>query len=130
MLPNASKTKTPSSNTPHDHLYAFPSLLPLAVPSQPDILHVTRPDRSSSERLLTGTLPLGRDITVDNATLRFAQSNDRICRFLNIVLRGLEVNDHAFKEGEKQTMIWREELETLADQQGGEFRPLPPRLNL
>jgi hypothetical protein len=33
----------------------------------------------------------------------------------------MEAIEHAFKEGEKQTMIWREELETCAEQQGSEF---------
>ncbi len=38
--------------------------------------------------------------------------------FLEAILRSLEAAEHAFRDGEKQTLIWREDLETCADQQG------------
>ena len=38
--------------------------------------------------------------------------------FLDVIVQGLEAVEQAFRDGEKQTMIWREELETCADQQG------------
>ena len=41
--------------------------------------------------------------------------------FLHVILRGLEAAEHAFRDGEKQTLIWREELETCAEQQGSEW---------
>lgn len=32
-------------------------------------------------------------------------------------MRGLEAAEQAFRDGEKQTMIWREEVEVCAEQQ-------------
>ena len=58
---------------------------------------------------------------VDEQLLKLARSCDRLSGFLDIVLRGLESVGDAFKEGEKQTMIWREELESCGEQRGGEF---------
>ena len=37
-----------------------------------------------------------------------------------MILRGLEAAEHAFRDGEQQTLIWREELEACAEQQGCE----------
>ena len=118
MLPNASKAKKSSIVSSHTKLDRFPTLLPTSVPSPPDILRVTSPDGASSKRLLSGTLLLGRGARGDTPTLRLAQSCNWLEGFLNTILRGLEAIEHAFKEGEKQTMIWREELETCAEQQG------------
>lgn len=121
MLPNASKSKKTSVVSSHPKLDTFPTLLPTTVPSPPDILQITSPVGACSKRLLTGTLPLGRGTRGDSSVLRLAQSCNRLEGFLNTILRGLEAIEHAFKEGEKQTMIWREELETCADQQGSKF---------
>lgn len=118
MLPNASKVKKSSVVSSHPRLDRFPTLLPTTVPSPSDILRITSPDGASSKRLLTGTLPLGRGTRGDTPNLRLAQSCNWLEGFLNTILRGLEAIEHAFKEGEKQNMIWREELETCADQQG------------
>lgn len=52
--------------------------------------------------------------------LSLAQVSDRITGLLDIVLRGLESAEAAFREGEKQTMIHREDLETCAKKQGSE----------
>jgi hypothetical protein len=43
-----------------------------------------------------------------------------------MAMRGLESVEHAFKEGEKQTMIWREELESCGEQRGRESFGAPP----
>jgi hypothetical protein len=118
MLPNAAKTKKNSTISPHSKLDSFPSLLPTLVPSLPHVLSISSPDRSSSKRLLTGTLPLGTGQVVDEQLLKLARTCDRLSGFLDIVLRGLESVGDAFKEGEKQTMIWREELESCGEQRG------------
>jgi hypothetical protein len=118
MLPNAIKAKKASTISAHPKLDSFPSLLPTIVPCQPHVLSVSSPDRSISKRLLTGTLPLGTGAVFDELLLKLARSCDRLSGFLDIVLRGLEAVDHAFKEGEKQTMIWREELEECGEQAG------------
>jgi hypothetical protein len=55
---------------------------------------------------------------VDEQLLKLARTCDRLSGFLDIVLRGLESVGDAFKEGEKQTMIWREELESCGEQRG------------
>jgi len=120
MLPNAAKAKKASTISPHFKLDSFPSLLPTIVPSPPHVLSVQSPDGSSSKRLLTGTLPLGRGQVVDEQLLKLARTCDRLSGFLDIVLRGLESVGDAFKEGEKQTMIWREELESCGEQRGCE----------
>ena len=57
---------------------------------------------------------------VDEQLLKLARTCDRLSGFLDIVLRGLESVGDAFKEGEKQTMIWREELESCGEQRGCE----------
>ena len=118
MLPNAAKAKKASTISPHAKLDSFPSLLPTIVPSPPHVLSLQSPDGSSSKRLLTGTLPLGRGQVVDEQLLKLARTCDRLSGFLDIVLRGLESVGDAFKEGEKQTMIWREELESCGEQRG------------
>lgn len=118
MLPNAAKAKKTSITSSHAKLDSFSSLLPTSVPSAPDVLHLSPPDGSCSMRLLTGTLPRGSRTRCTRSTLRLAQTCNRLEGMLNTILRGLEAIDHAFKEGDKQTMIWREELETCADQQG------------
>jgi len=71
--------------------------------------------------LFTGTLPLGKGQVIDEQLLKLARSCDRLSGFIDIVLRGLESVGDAFKEGEKQTMIWREELESCGEQRGGGF---------
>lgn len=118
MLPNAAKAKKSSTIAPHFKLDLFPSLLPTIFPSLPHVLSISSPDKSSSKRLLTGTLPLGAGQLVDEQLLKLARSCDRLSGFLDIVLRGLESVGEAFKEGEKQTMIWREELESCGEQRG------------
>lgn len=123
MIPGAIKVKKASTISAHPKLDSFPSLLPTIVPSQPHVLNVSSPDRSTSKRLLTGTLPLGKGAVFDELLLKLARSCDRLSGFLDIVLRGLEVVDHAFKEGDKQTMIWREELEECGEQRGRQLTP-------
>lgn len=123
MIPGAIKVKKASTISAHPKLDSFPSLLPTIVPSQPHVLNVSSPDRSTSKRLLTGTLPLGKGAVFDELLLKLARSCDRLSGFLDIVLRGLEVVDHAFKEGDKQTMIWREELEECGEQRGRQLHP-------
>jgi hypothetical protein len=120
MLPSAAKAKKSAIVTPHTKLDSFPSLLPTIVPCLPHVLTVCSPDRSTTKRLLTGTLPLGSGLQVDEHLLKLARTCDRLNGFLDIILRGMESVEYAFKEGEKQTMIWREELESCGEQQGCE----------
>jgi hypothetical protein len=124
MLPNAAKAKKASSSSRHPKLDSFPSLLPTIVPSSPHVLRVSSPDMNSSTRLLTGTMPLGKGVLVDDQLLKLAETCDRLGGFIDTILRGLEAVGDAFKEGEKQTMIWREELETCGEQQGSKYRVL------
>jgi hypothetical protein len=61
-------------------------------------------------------------MSYSDQTLALAQVSDLIAELLEVVLRGLEGAEHAFRDGEKQTMIWREELETCGEQQGSESK--------
>lgn len=74
-------------------------------------------------RLLTGTFPLppGTPAVPPASILRLAQRSDALARLLDSALLGIESIQAAFKEGEKQTMLWREELETCGQQQGSEW---------
>jgi len=117
MLPNAAKAKKSATTARHSRLDNFPSLLPTVVPSPPHVLSVSAPGSTGSTRLLTGTLPLGKGASVDTQLLKLAGTCERLSGFIDTILRGLEAVGDAFKEGEKQTMIWREELESCGDQQ-------------
>lgn len=99
-------------------LAAFPSLLPSTPRVPPDVLAIS--PRGATSSLLTGTLllPDGTPAPPPRSTLALAESADMLETLLDVILRGLEAAQNAFKESEKQTMIWREELETCADQQG------------
>ncbi|ORY33369.1 anaphase-promoting complex, cyclosome, subunit 4-domain-containing protein [Naematelia encephala] len=109
-LPAVAKTENP---TAHPKLTHLPSLLP--SPVDPDVLLVSSPGSSTQQRLLTGTFPLP---ALTPQYLSLALASERLSGYLDIVLRGLEAAEHAFREGEKQTMIWREDLEACAEQQG------------
>ncbi|OXG13990.1 hypothetical protein C366_04983 [Cryptococcus neoformans Tu401-1] len=101
--------------TLHPRLISFPALLPANPPTPPTVLHIQARDASSIS-LLTGTFQLPSIPSVE--LLSLAQVSDRITGLLDIVLRGLESAEAAFREGDKQTMIHREDLETCAKQQG------------
>ncbi|WOO81875.1 uncharacterized protein LOC62_04G005390 [Vanrija pseudolonga] len=99
-------------------LATFPSLLPTTPRVSPDVLAIS--PRGATASLLTGTLllPDGTPTPTPRSTLALAESADKLETLLDVILRGLEAAQNAFKESEKQTMIWREELETCAEQQG------------
>ncbi|KIR81389.1 hypothetical protein I306_01624 [Cryptococcus gattii EJB2] len=101
--------------TLHPRLASFPVLLPANPPTPPTVLHI-QPGHTTSISLLTGTFRLASIPTAE--LLSLAQVSDRITGLLDIVLRGLESAEAAFREGEKQTMIHREDLETCAKKQG------------
>lgn len=101
--------------TLHPRLISFPALLPANPPTPPTVLHI-QPGHASSISLLTGTFQLPSIPSAE--LLSLAQVSDRITGLLDIVLRGLESAEAAFRDGEKQTMIHREDLETCAKQQG------------
>lgn len=103
--------------TLHPRLASFPALLPANPPTPPTVLHI-QPGHASAVSLLTGTFRLASVPTVE--LLSLAQVSDRITGLLDIVLRGLESAEAAFREGEKQTMIHREDLEACAKKQGSE----------
>lgn len=113
---------TASKPGPHEYLLGFPSLLPTQARSKVDYLTIASPRGTQSQRLLTGTFCLPpHTMRSARSFLRLAQISDRMADLLNIILRGLEACQNAFKEGVKQTMIWREELETCAEQQASEW---------
>lgn len=96
----------------------------------PDVLVVCTEPRSESPeriRLLTGSFYLV-DGTADPppaTTLSLAQRADALERFLDVILRGIQVCATAFRDSEKQTMIWREELEECGQQQDSESSETP-----
>ena len=54
------------------------------------------------------------------STLALAERAHAIVDLIDVVLRGLEACQAAFKEGDKQTMMWRDELESCGAQHGSE----------
>lgn len=56
----------------------------------------------------------------EDQILILSEIANKMCDYLDSILRGLENAEAAYKEGAKQTMLWREELETCGEQQGGE----------
>nr|XP_019010398.1 uncharacterized protein I206_04867 [Kwoniella pini CBS 10737]OCF49179.1 hypothetical protein I206_04867 [Kwoniella pini CBS 10737] len=114
LLPFMQKSNKPEPRpTFHSLLKSFPSLLPSNIPLPPNILSI------SSYPFLTGTLPLPPSQGKENAQeiLELSKISDRMSGYLDIILRGLENAEIAFRESEKQTMICREDLETCAQQQ-------------
>ncbi|WWD19682.1 hypothetical protein CI109_104144 [Kwoniella shandongensis] len=101
----------PPKPTIHPNLLTFPALLPANPPVPPSILRI------ASTSLLTGLFPLFTTSVTSPATLSLAKVSNKIMGYLDVVLRGLENAEAAFREGEKQTMICREDLETCAQQQ-------------
>ncbi|ORX40520.1 hypothetical protein BD324DRAFT_647447 [Kockovaella imperatae] len=97
----------------HELLKDFPCLLPSASPMPPDILRIGPPASDIRHLFLTGTYPT--DVRTD---LRQVLLVDKISEMLDVVLRGISVAHHHFREAGKQTMIWREEVETCGEQQG------------
>ena len=122
ITPNAASNA--SFSTPHLHakLDTFPALLPSTPFLSADILHLAPPSGSTSHSLLTGTFPLSSS-QIHSPVLDFAETASRLSLLLDVLLRGLETAEHSFTDGEKQTMIWREELETCAEQQGSKHVP-------
>ncbi|TYJ53254.1 hypothetical protein B9479_006122 [Cryptococcus floricola] len=109
------KEIAPTKQALHPHLSTFPALLPSIPPATSSILNIHSPSISLS--FLTGTFPLPPS-PPSREVLEIAQVSDRIVGLLDTVLRGVEGMELAFREGEKLTMIHREELETCAKQQG------------
>lgn len=74
-------------------------------------------------RLLTGTfrLPDGTPSPTPPSILALAERSDRLASLINVLFRGVESIEAALRDGDKQTMIWREELETCGQQQGSEY---------
>ncbi|OCF41363.1 hypothetical protein I317_04844 [Kwoniella heveanensis CBS 569] len=118
------KNTAPVKPTIHSSLSTFPSLLPSDPPISAHVLTI------SNRSFLTGTFPLSTlpsaspdsgfgpsSSTMGTAVLDLAKVSDRMAGLLNVVLRGLENAEQAFRDGEKQTMICREDLETCAQQQ-------------
>lgn len=112
---NKNKPKTPLR---HVALASFPKLLPTFAQTDPQILHLTPPGSSSTRQLLSGIYAVS-DVPQDQ-NLILAGIAHRMSDYLDVILRGLENAQAAQKEGSKQTMIWREELETCGEQQGSE----------
>lgn len=115
-------------NTLHAKLSTFPTLLPSNPPAVPDILSVSSPGgyvpiplrHEVFHNFLTGTFPL--DYSKPHpAVLKLAKSANRLTSLMNAVLRGLTEAESAFRESEKQTMIWREELESCGLEDGSKF---------
>ncbi|WWC94956.1 hypothetical protein V866_001808 [Kwoniella sp. B9012] len=106
-------TQTSPKPTIHSSLSTFPALLPSNIPLQPDILQIG----SSECSLLTGTFALPSNSQPTREILELSKISDKIVHLLNIILRGIENAEIHFREGEKQTMICREDLETCAKQQ-------------
>lgn len=107
---------SPLDTGPHSALSTFPSLLSDNPSLTPDTLCISIHSKKAL-RLLTGCFPLEGKGDPSDDVLRFARLTNAVSRYLNLILRGLETAEHAFREAEKQTMIWREELETAATQQ-------------
>lgn len=104
----------------HAALATFPCMLPTFTQTRPQILSVVPTRISRERRLLSGIYPVS-DVPQDQ-TLVLAGVAHRMSDYLDAILRGLENAELAYKEGAKQTMIWREELETCGEQQGCESR--------
>ncbi|CAK9782409.1 hypothetical protein CC85DRAFT_314014 [Cutaneotrichosporon oleaginosum] len=110
----------------HAKLEAASTLLPADPRPPPSVLHVAVPAQRprASARLLTGTylLPPGTPEDVPSAILEVAVRADKIAHLLDPVFRGLESCAAAYRDAEKQTMVWREELEACGEQQGMSVR--------
>ncbi|OCF61367.1 hypothetical protein L486_01015 [Kwoniella mangroviensis CBS 10435] len=113
FMRQAALTQTPPKPTIHPSLSTFPALLPSTIPLQPDILHIG----SSEYSLLTGTFASPSDSEPSQEMMELSKISDKIVHLLDIILRGIENAEIHFREGDKQTMICREDLETCAKQQ-------------
>lgn len=75
----------------------------------------------ATRKLLMGTYSLS-EVPEDQFFI-LSEIANKMCDYLDSILRGLENAEAAYKEGAKQTMLWREELETCGEQQGGGSGP-------
>jgi hypothetical protein len=122
-----SPTASSSKVEIHSSLSTFPSLLP-SITNSTDSLCLTY-QNLSPQRFLSGTFRLPSStssgpmaaLDPDPTIPRLADLSNRMMGCLDVVLRGFDAAEQAFKDGDKQTMIWREELETCGEQQGGEY---------
>ena len=118
-----------SSASRHSNLADFPSLLPAKPPVPADILRIRPPRTRKSSKFLSGTFSIKEAIGATSVAsanhgdvIRLSLVADKISDLLDTVLKGIEAAEHAFREGQKQTIIWREEVETCAHQQGSKSR--------
>ncbi|BEI94663.1 uncharacterized protein CcaverHIS019_0702440 [Cutaneotrichosporon cavernicola] len=104
----------------HEKLESAPTLLPSTPQPPPSVLVVSAPVQrsSASARLLTGTmlLPPGTPSNVPPAVLEVAMRADTITRLLDPVFRGIESCAAAYRDAERQTVVWRESLESCGQQ--------------
>ena len=68
--------------------------------------------------LLCGTFP---SASVDATSLAVAAVAESMSALFETLILGFEAAVLAWKDGARQTVIWREELETCGEQQGGEY---------
>lgn len=109
----------------HAKLNRSAALLPASSPLPPNVLAVsaTPVGMNPPEHLLTGTflLPFGTPRPLSLSILGLAQRADRLTLLLDVVARGCESSQAVIKDGEKQTFLWRDELEICGEQQGSEW---------
>lgn len=125
--PFAPPPQTAKDLGPHKKVETFPALLPSNPRAPSDVLTLLPPARNSNRiggSLLTGTflLPEGTPTPTPPAILALSERSDRLAGLINVLFRGVESVEAALREADKQTMIWREELETCGQQQGSEYR--------
>ena len=107
------RIKLPDEESQDEKLNALPSLLRMNPQPAPDILCV-----SGTLHFLTGTVNIPSP-TASHSLLRLADTSTRLARYLDIVIKGIKSMTGALQEGTKQSDIWREDLETCGEQQGG-----------
>lgn len=108
----------------HEKLDGSAALLGPSALVPPNVLSISEPRRgdgmpTASAHLLTGTylLPSGVPDTLPSSVLELALRADTITRLLDTVFRGIESCAAAFRDADKQTFLWRDELEICGQQQ-------------
>jgi hypothetical protein len=97
-------------DVPHASLAVFPTLSPDMSAANPGSLLIP----SLHQRLLTGTFPGDGE-----KVMRLAQNSKRLKEILDIVLKGVEGAQAAWKEALKQGELWKDEMEECVAAAGG-----------
>lgn len=122
--PFARQVVAPPPRT-HPSLNLFPRIFDAFTRAEPATLCIfSRTTGESHVQLYEGSVSVSAPVTA--MTERIVRQANRVFDCLEIMHLAVEAVEGSWKEATRQTMLWREELESCGAKHGCELGPCPP----